>query len=468
VQLPESSESFSSDWNVRLFIDRLVTYLQAGQYKQVNAYRRIAVQERQERLVNRISAAIRQSLKPEDVLSVMAQEVAQLFEHCRCLLYRFPLEISEQPRIEFVFADSSPAKVLTESWHLGSHPQFQPMLSRGNSIAIADTSQDSGIQAYPDLQKQLQQAQIQACLLVPICYQEKCLAVLELHKDHPHLWSVADRNLLSAIATQVGLALVQAEAYIHLKQLNQQLFAIKQAQNNLIAIVGHELRTPLSTIQVCLESLDTELEMPLALQQSMVEAALIESEPLRKLIQDFLLLSRLESNLGTWQMEAINLADSISMVVNHLQVTSQMQEVPTIVMEISPDLPLVFTDGEAVGQLFSKLMDNARKFTPPSGSVVITIRELNAVQTSENPQYKPMLEVQIADTGQGIEPDQLETIFERFHQEEGFMQRAVGGTGLGLAICRQLAKQLGGEIWATSQGKGKGSQLYVTLPVLVE
>jgi DICT domain-containing protein/signal transduction histidine kinase len=458
VQSPESSESIS-DWNVRLFIDRLVTYLQAGQYKQVNAYRRIAVQERQERLVNRISAAIRQSLKPEDVLSVMVREVAQLFEHCHCVLYRFPAEISEESQLEFVSVDSSPVKVSTENWHLGSHPQFQPILRRGNSIAIADISQDSGIQAYPDLQKQLQQAQIQACLLVPICYQEKCLAVLELHKAHPHLWSVSDRNLLTAIAIQVGLALVQADAYINLKQLNRQLFAIKQAQNNLIAIVGHELRTPLSTIQVCLESLDTEPEMPLDLQQSMVEAALIESERLRKLIQDFLLLSRLESNLGTWQMEAINLADSISMVVNHLQVTSQMQDVPTILVDVPLTLPLVFADGEALFVLLSKLLDNSCKFTPPSGSVVITVRELSAVQTSENSPSKPMLEVQIADTGNGIEPDQ---------QEEGFMQRAVGGTGLGLAICRQLAKQLGGKIWATSPGKGKGSQFYVTLPVLVE
>jgi signal transduction histidine kinase len=167
-------------------------------------------------------------------------------------------------------------------------------------------------------------------------------------------------------------------------------------------------------------------------------------------------------------MEAINLADSISMVVNHLQVTSQMQDVPTILVDVPLTLPLVFADGEALFVLLSKLLDNSCKFTPPSGSVVITVRELSAVQTSENSPSKPMLEVQIADTGNGIEPDQLETIFERFHQEEGFMQRAVGGTGLGLAICRQLAKQLGGKIWATSPGKGKGSQFYVTLPVLVE
>ena len=80
---------------------------------------------------------------------------------------------------------------------------------------------------------------------------------------------------------------------------------------------------------------------------------------------------------------------------------------------------------------------------------------------------QPMLEVVIADTGCGIEPNRLETIFDRFHQEEGFLRRAVGGAGLGLSICRQLVRQLGGQIWATSLGKGQGSQFYVTLPLLV-
>jgi signal transduction histidine kinase len=62
----------------------------------------------------------------------------------------------------------------------------------------------------------------------------------------------------------------------------------------------------------------------------------------------------------------------------------------------------------------------------------------------------------------------LETIFERFYQEEGFLQRSVGGTGLGLSICRQLIRRLGGKLWATSKGKGMGSQFHVTLPIATE
>jgi DICT domain-containing protein/GAF domain-containing protein len=447
----QSAESISAE----LFVNRLVTYLQSSQDRQVKAYQRIVEQERQERLVNRFTATIRQSLTIEDIFAVTIREVSQLFQQSRCRLFRLPQGLVELATTEY----------------LANHPHFQPLLNQGQIVSISDVRQDSGIQSYLDLQVQLGRLQIEACLLVPIFigatpqneYRQQCLGVLELHHSSPYLWSVADRDLLRSIAERVGVELLQAEAWINLRQMNQQLAAIKQTQNNLIAIVGHELRTPLSTIQVCLESLDAEPDMPAKYQQSMVEIALTDSERLRKLIEDFLLLSRLESNLTTWQMESIDLTDSISIAVSNLQAASQPRDLPAIVMNLSPTLPPIIADNEALFQLFSKLLDNACKFTPPTGTITVKIGE---VTTAEIPP-QPMLEVEIADTGCGIEPDRLETIFDRFHQEEGFLRRAVGGAGLGLSICRQLVRQLGGQIWATSHGKGQGSQFYVTLPILV-
>jgi signal transduction histidine kinase len=76
-----------------------------------------------------------------------------------------------------------------------------------------------------------------------------------------------------------------------------------------------------------------------------------------------------------------------------------------------------------------------------------------------------MLEVTIADTGRGIDPDRLEVIFERFYQEEGALRRTAGGTGLGLAICRQIVTRLGGKIWAESGGRDHGTKFHFTLPI---
>jgi signal transduction histidine kinase len=334
-------------------------------------------------------------------------------------------------------------------------------LNQGKLIAIADTQQDSGLQNQTDLLPQLLQVGTRALILLPIYDQSHCIAVLELHRTQPQLWSEDDRALLMAIAQQVGVVLAQAEAYVSLQQLNQQLTTIKQTQNNLVAIVGHELRTPLSTIQVCLESLELEPDMDWEIRQSMVEIALADAARLRRLIQDFLLLSRLENELSTWQVEVVNLADAIDLAISQVKSTVSAQDRPTIQVISADNLPFAIADSDALAQLLNRLLDNAVKFTPANGSIKVSL-------TVNSPKNKPSILVQITDTGRGIAAAQLETIFEQFHQEEGFLRRSVGGTGLGLAICRQLVRQMGGRIWATSAGKDQGSQFYFTVPAAID
>ena len=105
-----------------------------------------------------------------------------------------------------------------------------------------------------------------------------------------HHWKQYELELVEAIATQIGVALVNPKSYANLEDLNQQLEALDRTRANLVAITGHELRTPLSTIQVCLESLATEPDMSLELRQVMLNTALADTERMRKLIQDFLTL----------------------------------------------------------------------------------------------------------------------------------------------------------------------------------
>jgi signal transduction histidine kinase len=117
----------------------------------------------------------------------------------------------------------------------------------------------------------------------------------------------------------------------------------------------------------------------------------------------------------------------------------------------------VEADGEWLVEVLTKLLDNACKFTKPEEKITIKV---------ENHPSSQFLEVIIADTGRGIEPNRLETVFDRFYQEEGALRRSAGGTGLGLAISRQIVKGWGGEIWAVSQGKNQGSEFHFTVPKL--
>jgi DICT domain-containing protein/signal transduction histidine kinase len=457
--------------DARLFADRLVTYLQSNQYKQLKAYRAVTIQERKERLINYITDAVRRSLKPEDIFTVTVKELGQLFNSCRCLLYRYhPDEVSAPIQHEYA-ADELP-KIQGKIWSLAQHPLFKFALGQDKAIAIADITQDLGIQADRDLTATLQRYAIRSCLVVPIRYHQSWLGILELHYcgKEAYIWSDSDRTLVEAIATQVGVALIQAQAYNNLENLNQQLAALERTQSNLIAIVGHELRTPLSTIQVCLESLATEPEMPPDFQQSMLEVALTDSARMRELIQDFLTLSRLEGDWTRWQLESISIQECLDIVLSRFKSRSSLKTLPQIILELPEELPLVHTDGEGTIEVLTKLLDNACKFTAADGQITIHV-QLQNIDVNGSKHRSPrtsspqMLEVIIKDTGRGIEPSQLEAIFARFYQEENFLQRSIGGTGLGLAICRQIVEGLGGKIWAVSAGKNQGSEFHFTLPI---
>jgi signal transduction histidine kinase len=286
--------------------------------------------------------------------------------------------------------------------------------------------------------------------------------MVELHHcgPLPSAWKDEDIALVNAIATQVGVALIQAEAYANLEELNEQLEALDRTRSNLVAITGHELRTPLSTIRVCLESLATEPDMSPELQQIMLDTALADADRMQKLVQDFLTLSNLESGRVEWHPEPLSLQECIELSVSNTRARTRAGEanLPQVQTSVSSKLPLVQVDGEWLVEVLAKLLDNARKFTNTDGKVTISVDRYD-----EN-----YLEVTVSDTGRGIEPDRLEKVFERFYQEEGALRRSAGGTGLGLAICRQIVSNWGGEIWADSAGKNQGSQFHFTVPIFRE
>ncbi|HAJ63622.1 MAG TPA: histidine kinase [Cyanobacteria bacterium UBA8543] len=502
VGLTQNTGNSKGSVNPDAFVQRLVTYLQAGQYKLLKAYRSISAQERKERLVNSITAAIRRSLNTDDILEVAVQELGQALNSCRCLIYCCKAtDASAKISHEFLKTgdggEVSLISTLGKTWPLQDNGLFQDIVQRQEPVFVEDTQEDprindtkelpqalekpiryqtpvprktknelrlaksdrkTGNDAAKSLKNLVQQCSIRSWLMVPVVYQGQLLGMVELHHcgPTPYRWQDDELALMEAIATQVGVALIQAEAYANLEDLNQQLEALDRTRSNLVAITGHELRTPLSTIQVCLESLASEPDMSPELRQVMLNTALADAERMRKLVQDFLTLSRLESGRVEWKLEAISLQECIDLAISSVRSRWSESERPQLVTEVPDDLPLVRADGEWLVEALAKLLDNACKFTSTQGQI--------AIRTQSN--GGPMLEVTVADTGRGIEPNRLETVFDRFYQEEGALRRTTGGTGLGLAICRQIVKGWGGEIWADSPGKDQGSEFHFTVPII--
>jgi len=443
------------------FAERLVTYLQAGQYKLLKAYRSIAAQERKERLINSITAAIRRSLNLDEIFNVAVQELGKTLGSGRCLIYRCKAS-DRSILIQHEYLGAPVESLSGQTWMLQEHPLFQAVIQQQERVYVKDTQATPWIledgRALAPSPALIQRWQIASWLMVPVIHQNRLLGMIELHNGSTplHEWSDAELDLIEAIAVQVGIAQIQAEAYANLEDLNQQLEALDRARNNLIAITGHELRTPLSTIQVCLESLDSEPDMPSELRQLMLQSALTDAERMRKLVQDFLTLSQLESGRVQWHLEPLPIGECVDLALSSIRARQSEGDRPEVIAQIPPELPLVQTDGEWLVEVLSKLLDNACKFTEPKGRVTI----------QAYPKDEQMLEITVTDTGRGIEPNRLETVFDRFYQEEGALRRTTGGTGLGLAICRQIVTGLGGKIWAISGGKDQGSQFHFTIPIV--
>ncbi len=479
-----------------IFGQRLITYLQSGQHELLSAYQTIEAQQKRERLINTITTTIRNSLDPSAVLATTIEELGKTFPGCRCLLYR------AQPTDPHIFIDYEsvdPAlpSLQGERWSLMDNALIQVAMSQNRAIAISDVAKAPYLQQNLALQAIVHRLRIRSYLLVPIRYQGALVGMIELHHGgtdsgkQVYEWQAHDIAMVEAIATQAGFALTQAQTCADLETLNRQLSAIEQTQRNLIGIVGHELRTPLSTIQVCLESIESEPDMPAEFMQTMLDIALTDSERMRKLVQNFLTLSRLETGTENLSLESIRIQEVVALALNGIQSSLTPNGLPKITVTLPPELPMVRADGERLVKVLTELLENACKFTAPEDEITIEAQIRTGLQVSESAVARemsrgmgrgdslgrrsdrasrslltePMIEVIVADTGRGVEPSQVEAIFEWFSQEEDFLRRTVGGVGLGLAICRQLIQGMGGKVWAESAGKNRGSKFHFTVPI---
>ena len=300
---------------------------------------------------------------------------------------------------------------------------------------------------------------------------QDCINVSQLEPQEQDTRSEKISNILPETLEKI-LQIYQTKGFVYLaekeeKELTANEFqeeTLEHIRNNFIAIVGHELRTPLCTIQVCLESLTYELETSnryTEYQEKMLEIALSDLERLRQLIKDFFTLARLQQGQLCYRQEYIEVQSVLDLALTSLKVQKCGQALPQIKLELPFYLPKIKTDGDRLVEAITKLLDNACKFTQPQGEIKIQVQLLDKSIYEHN----LFLEVIISDTGKGISPNNLNAIFNCFYQEENALKRTVNGVGIGLTICHKIIQSLGGKIWANSAGKEKGSSIHFTVPV---
>ncbi len=254
-----------------------------------------------------------------------------------------------------------------------------------------------------------------------------------------------------------------------LQRANLRLRELDRLKSSFLASVSHELRTPLTSIlgftkmikrdfsryykSTGMRKTGKDREGRISENLNII---IHEGDRLTRLVNDVLDLTKIESGKAEWRNQAVDIEECVQKAVSAVQVQFDNRPDVRLEVEIPLDLPPLFVDPDRISQVLINLLNNAVKFTVTGFvRVSVTIREMDTVR------------ICVQDTGQGVDPEELEEIFNKFHQATRYdaLKNKPEGTGLGLSICKQIVEHYHGRIWAESV-PDKGSEFYVELPLV--
>jgi signal transduction histidine kinase len=232
----------------------------------------------------------------------------------------------------------------------------------------------------------------------------------------------------------------------------EQAEAANRSKDEFLAILSHELRTPLTAVYGWVQVLKTR-EVDRQTAQKALDVIDRNLRMQNQLIDDLLNVSKIITGKLQIHRERVNALDVVNATIETVRPSADAKQI-NIRLENDPDLPAISADPARLQQIVWNLLSNAVKFTPKGGSIVVKV--------SRNTRD---LRIVVRDSGEGISPDFLPQVFNRFSQADGSKTRFHGGLGLGLALVRQLVELHGGTVSAESGGLGKGSAFAVTFPL---
>ncbi|MDW7730945.1 MAG: sensor histidine kinase [Methanolobus sp.] len=231
---------------------------------------------------------------------------------------------------------------------------------------------------------------------------------------------------------------------------NLKLKELDRLKTEFLSMVSHELKTPLTAMKTSSEFLleekcnaDTRKQLLALINRNIDRQA--------RMVDDLLDISRIESNRMKFDMESVDLHEALEHSLENVRRLSEDKGIE-IEVDIPDTLPGVYVDKDKLIQIFVNLLNNAVKFTQKGGKITVSAQEM-----------AQDVGISVKDNGIGMDPENLEHVFDKFYQIDSTSTRKVGGCGLGLAITKGIVEGMGGSIKVESE-PGKGSTFTFTLP----
>ena len=230
-------------------------------------------------------------------------------------------------------------------------------------------------------------------------------------------------------------------------------FELDESRREFVANVSHELRTPLTAIKGAVETIRMDPEIDAEDRDYFLDMALSESDRMKRIVDDLLVLSRLDNKRTKWNIEKFDIRQSVRRLCDVMRSDLEAHR-HRLTFGCDKNLPEITADRQRIEQVVINIMSNAIKYTPDGGQIDIRITRS---------QRKSVL-ISIADNGIGIPKEDVSHLFERFYRVEKSRNQDAGGTGLGLAIAKELIEAHGGQITVESE-LGRGTNVTIEIPI---
>lgn len=384
-----------------------------------------------ETLIRKVTEKVRDSLDEPQILQTVTQEIGRVLNIERC-------------KIELYNSDHSIATVAYE-YAIGS-PNCQGTVRQvDNFLELYQQLLQKQSLQFVEKIPELNPSKLQATRLVcPIFDDQGILGNLWLLRPKEELFEQSEITLVEQVANQCAIAIRQARLYQQSQIQVEELAKLNIIKDDFLRSISHELRTPMSSIQLASETLEALLEKEIGINKSATFSRVLDifrsaCQRQNQLVDDLLTLCYIDAKKETTTMQWLDLSVWIPQIIEPFQkqINTQKQE---LLVDVFPNLPLFKSDVSTIKRALTELLNNACKYTPAGETILIAAQPMpNGVKIS------------VSNTGVEIPLSEQQRVFDKFYRIPNHDPWQYGGTGIGLALVKKLVELLGGKIRLESQ-----------------